>query len=146
MLKRTEFLICPKFVEFESGQGPARLLAGLLSGLVMLTASSCGSYTYVGSLTYFPTNATEHTEYTLQVTANGERCKAYSAFGKKRVFVTVFHNGSPILTKDYSIEAGRLHWVVSWDEFSSPQIRFFDGDTKTTIESIVLKVEPAAKR
>lgn len=126
--------------------GPDCLRAGLLLGLVVLMTSSCGSYTEVSSLTYFPTNATEHTEYTLQVMADGQRGKAYSAFGEKRVFVTVFHNGSPFLIKNYSFEAGRLHWEVRWDEFSSPQVRFFDEDTKKTIESIVLKVEPAARR
>jgi hypothetical protein len=119
----------------------------MLLGALICMGLACGGYTEVSSLTYFPTNATQHTEYTLQVEAHGQRCQAYSAFGEKRVFVTVFHKGSCILQKKYAIEATRLHWEVSWDEFSSPQVRFLDADNSNkTIQVVSLKVEPVARR
>jgi hypothetical protein len=115
-------------------------------GAAVLLSSSCGSYTEVTSLTYFPTNATHHTEYTLQVEAHGQPGKAYSAFGRKRVFVVVFHMGAPLGQTEYTVEAGHLDWEVRWDEFSSPQIRFFESENRTnTIRTVALRIDPSAK-
>jgi hypothetical protein len=126
----------------------ARIYAfvGSLLGVVVFLSSSCGSYTYINTTTNFPTNATNRTEYTLVVEAHGQVGKAYIDFGPKRVFVIVFHKGSPYSKGKYTIEAGDLDWEVRWDEFSSPQIRFFDRkDTNKTIRTVSLKINLETK-
>ena len=120
---------------------------GLLIGIAVFVSSGCGEYTYVSSTTYFPTNATQHTEYTLVVEADGQRGKAYSDFGRKRVRVVLFHKGSNLMQEEYTIEAGDLDWQVRWDDFSSPQIRFFEQRNKTnSLLTATLNTNPFVNR
>jgi hypothetical protein len=124
-----------------------RACSGLLIGVTVFVVSGCGGYTYNSSDTYFPTNATHRTEYTLVVEADGQRGKAYSDFGQKRVRVVLFHKGSNLMQEEYTIEAEDLGWKVRWDDFSSPQIRFFEHrDETNTLLTATLNINPVVSR
>src|ERR1017187_2644801 len=132
-------------------QGRRRLFYafnGLLLALVAFVSSSCRPYTYNSTTTYFPAGVSRASaQYTLVVEADGQRGKAYSDFGQKRVFIVVLQKDSTLMRKTYAVEAGDLFWNVQWDKASSPTVQFFERRNATNvIQTVTLNINSSVNR
>ena len=117
-------------------------MRNLLLALVIFASPSCGSYTYDGSITYFPPGVTyDNAKYTLSVGADGERNEAYIHYGPKQVYIEIDDKkGHRLLLEKHTIAAADLKWVVHWNEVSNIEIGFFDAEVgSNTIATIVVR-------
>ncbi len=116
------------------------MLRNLSLTIIILTSSSCGNYTYNGSITYFPSGATyENAKYILSVGADGERNKAYIHYGPKQVYIEIYDKSHRLLIERQKIIAANLKWVVHWDEVSNVKILFFDAEVgSNTIATVAV--------
>ena len=113
-------------------------------GLVAAAATlvGCGSRTVITSVTFFPASATAQTAtYTLIVEAKGELGKAYTDYGTKGVNVILKGNlaskDGNSATRQYTLNASNLEWVVVWTNFDNIQIDFTDHDSRAKLGTLV---------
>jgi hypothetical protein len=99
---------------------------------------TCQSSTEVGGYTCYPDGAEQgDAEFCLWISTEGGKGKAYVDRSQKTIRLSILNAQKKVVMKrEYTVEAGDLGWVSTWQELSDLKVVFYEyGDPLTSSET-----------